>query len=358
MKFPPVYYGDYLQTDALLATQAPLSRDARGQPAHDEMLFIIVHQAYELWFKQMLHELDLVEGLFARVPLAGADLSRIVHALGRVHEIQRLIIHQLDVLETMTPMGFMEFRDRLFPASGFQSLQFRMIEARLGLSEVLRVPLDGKPVEDRLSTADRTRLAAARARPTVSAQVGAWLSRTPFLDWGGTSFREAYAAAVARLLAADAARIDADPALSADQKARETAALQRANDSFAALTATEGAAHGWTMQPAAVHAALFIMIYRDEPAVALPFRLLQRLLDIDEALALWRYRHALMVERMIGVKVGTGGSSRHAYLRTTAEKHRIFTDLFRLSTFLLPPEALPALPDEVRRRLGFVYAQG
>jgi tryptophan 2,3-dioxygenase len=89
----------------------------------------------------------------------------------------------------------------------------------------------------------------------------------------------------------------------------------------------------------------------------LPFRLLQRLMDIDEALALWRYRHALMVERMIGVKIGTGGSSGHAYLRSTAAQHRIFTDLFRLSTFLIPSAALPPLPAEVRRRLGFVYAQ-
>jgi tryptophan 2,3-dioxygenase len=357
MKYPPVYYGEYLQTDRLLGAQHPLSGDGEQPPAHDEMLFIIVHQAYELWFKQILHELDLVEQRFAQVPLAGTDLSRIVHALGRVHEIQRLVIHQLDVLETMTPMGFMEFRDRLYPASGFQSLQFRMIEARLGLQEAVRVPLDGKPVEDRLSAPDRLRLAEARQRRTVLADVAAWLARMPFLDWGGTSFREVYAEAVARMLSTDAALVQADTTLGDAQKAREVTALERAAESFEALTGAEAAAAGWVMPTAAVQAALFISLYRDEPAVALPFRLLQRLMDIDEALALWRYRHALMVERMIGVKIGTGGSSGHAYLRSTAAQHRIFTDLFRLSTFLIPSAALPPLPAEVRRRLGFVYAQ-
>jgi tryptophan 2,3-dioxygenase len=158
------------------------------------------------------------------------------------------------------------------------------------------------------------------------------------------------------MLGADADRVREDDRLGSDQRERETQALDAADASLAALTRPDASGSGWRMAPPAVQAALFIMVYRDEPAIALPFRLLQRLLDIDEALALWRYRHALMVERMIGVKVGTGGSSGHAYLRTTAEKHRVFTDLFRLSTFLIPPSALPHLPDDVRRRLGFVYA--
>jgi tryptophan 2,3-dioxygenase len=112
----------------------------------------------------------------------------------------------------------------------------------------------------------------------------------------------------------------------------------------------------WRLSPKAVQAALFITVYREMPAVQQPFRLLSLLMDIDETLTFWRYRHALMVERMIGRKIGTGGSSGHAYLRNTAERHRIFGDLFQLSTFLIPRSSLPELPAEVRRRLGFVYA--
>jgi tryptophan 2,3-dioxygenase len=110
------------------------------------------------------------------------------------------------------------------------------------------------------------------------------------------------------------------------------------------------------MAPEAVEAALFITLYRDEPALQAAYRLLSALMDIDEAMALWRYRHALMVQRMIGVKLGTGGSSGHDYLAATARAHRIFTDLFQLSTYLIPRSALPALPAETARRMGLVYA--
>jgi tryptophan 2,3-dioxygenase len=111
------------------------------------------------------------------------------------------------------------------------------------------------------------------------------------------------------------------------------------------------------MSLAAVQAALFITVYRDQPVLQLPFRLLTALMDIEEQLTLWRYRHALMVQRMIGVKIGTGGSSGHDYLRRTVEQHRVFADLFQLSTYLIPRSALPPLPPEVRDQMGFVYAK-
>jgi tryptophan 2,3-dioxygenase len=107
-----------------------------------------------------------------------------------------------------------------------------------------------------------------------------------------------------------------------------------------------------------VRAALFISLYRDRPALQLPYRLLAALMDIDETMTIWRYRHAIMVERMIGVKTGTGGSSGHVYLRRAAETHRVFTDLFRLSTYLIPRAEVPPLPAEIEKRMGFVYAAG
>src|SRR5215510_12581051 len=119
------YYSDYLRLEALLAQQLPES-ERIGAPAHDEMLFIIVHQAYELWFKLILHELDRIQEDFGADVVEDDRLGRVVHGLGRINEIVELLVHQLDVLETMTPLDFLDFRDLLTPASGFQSVQFRL----------------------------------------------------------------------------------------------------------------------------------------------------------------------------------------------------------------------------------------
>jgi tryptophan 2,3-dioxygenase len=355
MTRPPLYYGDYLQVDRLLSLQA-LESSKHGPPVHDEMLFVVVHQAYELWFKQILHEFNRIEHDFSANPVDDQALARIVHSLARVHEILRLLVTQLDVLETMTPADFLDFRDYLFPASGFQSLQFRLIETQLGLPEGARVPLDGEAVESRLSIADRARLSAARTRPTIFALLDMWLARTPFLDWGGEQFRVAYRAAVVKHLSADVETIKADSVLPAERRERETSGIDKALEAFARIFDPDATPEAWRLSPKALQAALFITVYREMPAVQQPFRLLSLLMDIDETLTFWRYRHALMVERMIGRRIGTGGSSGHAYLRNTAERHRIFGDLFELSTFLIPRSALPELPADVRRRLGFVYA--
>jgi tryptophan 2,3-dioxygenase len=354
MAHSPVYYGDYLQVERLLSLQSPQSVK-RGTPVHDEMLFIIVHQAYELWFKQVLHEFDRIERDFSTNPVDDEAMARIVHSFARIHEILKLLVAQLDVLETMTPADFLDFRDYLFPASGFQSLQFRLIETRLGLQESSRVQLDGEAVEKRLSVADRQQLAAARTRPTILALLDTWLARTPFLDWGGESFRVAYREAVVRHLAADVETVKADTAIPAERREREISGLDKALEAFAAIFEPDTNRDSWRLSSNAVQAALFITVYREMPALQQPFRLLSLLMDIDETLTFWRYRHALMVERMIGRKIGTGGSSGHVYLRNTAERHRVFGDLFQLSTFLIPRSSLPELPAEVRRRLGFVY---
>jgi tryptophan 2,3-dioxygenase len=352
----PIYYGDYLRLDRLLSLQSPESAK-HGTPVHDEMLFIIVHQSYELWFKQVLHEFDRIESDFSANPVDDEAMARIVHALARVHEIIKLLVAQLDVLETMTPADFLDFRDYLFPASGFQSLQFRLIETRLGLPEAVRIRFDGEAVEKRLSKVDRQKLATARMRPTVLALLDAWLARTPFLDWGGESFRLVYRAAVVKHLSADVETVKADAAIPAERRERETAGLGKALEAFAAIFEPDSRQDNWRLSPKALQAALFITVYREMPAVQQPFRLLSLLMDIDETLTFWRYRHALMVERMIGRKIGTGGSSGQAYLRSTAEQHRIFGDLFQLSTFLIPRSALPELPPDVKERLGFVYAR-
>ncbi|HTC81252.1 MAG TPA: tryptophan 2,3-dioxygenase family protein, partial [Acidimicrobiia bacterium] len=125
----PVYYWSYLHLDQLLSAQVPLS----DPPAHDEVLFIVVHQAFELWFKQILFELDAVLAVMGQDVVAEKDMGEVVAHLMRITRIQRLLTDQIEVLETMTPLDFLEFRDVLIPASGFQSVQFRLIENKLGL---------------------------------------------------------------------------------------------------------------------------------------------------------------------------------------------------------------------------------
>ena len=348
------YYADYLQLDRLLDCQRPES-DRHGQAAHDEMLFIVVHQAYELWFKQILHELGRIQAEFARNPLEDEYLGRIVRGLDRIIEILKLLVQQLGVLETMTPLDFLDFRDLLIPASGFQSVQFRLIEIALGLDRAALHKPGREQVDLRLSDADHARVRAAEQGPKLVDQVDRWLSRTPFLKVGRFTFPEVYRAAVETFLTADAARVRQNLAISEAKREAEARQIEAELERLKALFAPSGPS-SWRMSLPAVQAALFIMVYRDEPVLQLPFRLLTALMDIEETLTMWRYRHALMVQRMIGVKVGTGGSSGHEYLRETAERHRIFSDLFQLSTFLIPRSQLPVLPAELKKQLGYVYA--
>ncbi|EQC49669.1 tryptophan 2,3-dioxygenase family protein, partial [Bacteriovorax sp. DB6_IX] len=137
----PVYYGEYLELDKLLDSQNPKSKKI-GNEAHDETLFIIVHQVYELWFKQILHELHSVREIFDNSKVEESQLSTVVHRLERIKKIQGVLIDQLDVMESMTPMDFLEFRDLLVPASGFQSVQFREIEILMGLKTNQRKEVD------------------------------------------------------------------------------------------------------------------------------------------------------------------------------------------------------------------------
>lgn len=359
-KRAPVDYGGYLQLDRLLDCQKPLAKSV-GRPAHDEMLFIVVHQAYELWFKQILYELDELERLFGEDPVDDRSMGPADRLLGRIHEILRVAVQHLDILETMTPLDFLEFRDVLYPASGFQSVQFRMIETRLGLKRGDRMTYDSQPYDARLTDDDRHRMHAIDQKPSLSDLIERWLERTPFMETGGWTFTEAFRSAVNEALDRDIAYLRDDSSLDADHRDREAGRLTAAKGRFDALFDVD--AHGaaqadgqWRWSMRALQAALFINLYRDEPVLHLPFRCLSRLMDLDEALTNWRYRHALMVQRMIGLKIGTGGSSGSDYLKMTAEKHRIFKDLFALSTFLVPRSSLPALPESLRASMGFHYS--
>ncbi|MFT3917520.1 MAG: tryptophan 2,3-dioxygenase family protein [Anaeromyxobacteraceae bacterium] len=357
--YPPVDYGEYLHLERLLGSQAPRSVEL-GRPAHDEHLFIVVHQAYELWFKQILHELDSLLALFRADSVDERSVGVAVSRLQRVVEIQKILVDQLRVLETMTPLDFLDFRDLLVPASGFQSVQFRLIENKLGLRDAGRARMERSPAGAKLSEPQREALRASEAGPSLFTLVERWLERTPFLGVPGWDFWERYAAAVADMIGADRETIRTNPTLGDVERRAQLAELERTEASFAAVL--DEAAHAKLvgegsrrLSHRATRAALFIHLYRDQPILHLPFRFLTLLVDVDELLATWRYRHALMVHRMIGTKIGTGGSSGHRYLLATVERNKVFGDLYDLSTFLISRSALPALPPEMEQRLGFRF---
>ena len=356
----PLYYADYLRLDRLLGCQQMQSA-LHGRPAHDEMLFIIVHQTYELWFKQILWELDAVLATFRGSSVPEEELGQAVLRLGRIVEIQRVLIQQVDVLETMTPLDFLDFRDDLFPASGFQSVQFRLIENKLGMRRGDRLQINDAPYTSRFTQEDAARVQASEKEPSLFDSIDGWLARTPFLNFGEFDFWREYRRAVDAMLAADRASIRGNPTLTEDEKAKQLSGVEATLERFADLFDQETddtqhvAAPGRHFSKRALQAALLINLYRDEPILHLPFRLLAVLADIERNFTTWRQRHAQMAMRMIGTRIGTGGTSGHEYLDRAAERHRVFSDLSALSSFFIPRSALPRLPPEVRSRMGFEF---
>ena len=259
----PVTYSNYLKLDQVLSAQQPLSEG----PEHDEMLFIIIHQVYELWFKQVLHELD-----YLQQRLVNNDTPRALHTLRRILTILKTMVAQIDILETMTPLEFLSFRHRLESASGFQSYQFRELEFVLGHKR--RSILLHYPEE----TAARCRLELRYQQPTL------WDAFLRYLAGKGY-------AVPPELLARDVS-----------QPVEPSPAVQK----------------------------ILIEVYRNNPDL---IQVCERLVDFDEGVQEWRYRHIKMVERTIGTKQGTGGSAGVKYLQTTLLKP-IFPDLWAIRTEL------------------------
>ena len=258
-----VTYSSYLKLDELLALQQPVSEG----PEHDETLFIVIHQVYELWFKQILHELDHLQAL-----LEQGDPARALQTLKRVLTILKVVVAQIDVLETMTPLEFLSFRERLESGSGFQSFQFRELEFVLGLRNAAHLERYAP------GSAHRRRLEERLAAPSL------WDSFLRYLSAAGY--------AVPREL------LERDP-------------------------------HRPVESTPALHPVL-IEAYRRDPVAA---SLCERLVDLDEGMQEWRYRHVKMVQRTIGTKRGTGGSAGAAYLVTTLNRP-VFPDLWDIRTEL------------------------
>jgi tryptophan 2,3-dioxygenase len=259
----PLTYTSYLKVNELLQLQRPRSEG----PEHDEMLFIIIHQVYELWFKQVLHELDYLCGR-----LRQNDRSRVLHTLRRVLTILKTLVGQLDILETMTPLEFLSFRHRLDSASGFESFQFRELEFLLGHKRrnILIHYLEGSEA--------RQKLESRYQQPTL------WDMFLHFLDENGYTIPRA-------ILTRDMTQ---------------------------------------PIKPSPEVQQVLIEIYRHDDSL---IRVCERLVDLDEGIQEWRYRHLKMVERTIGTKEGTGGSAGAKYLAATLFQP-LFPDLWAIRTEL------------------------
>ncbi|HEY6956589.1 MAG TPA: tryptophan 2,3-dioxygenase family protein [Flavisolibacter sp.] len=336
-----VSYHEYLRLEQILNAQYPES-DQHKIPAHDEMLFIIIHQAYELWFKQLHHEADSVVAIMKKPALNdnSPELQTVVHRLNRMVVILRVLVHQIDILETMTPMDFLDFRDMLRPASGFQSWQFKMLEAKLGLKFEYR---HGKEYYTSQLRKEHVELIKkAESEHSFLELVNDWLERMPFFDDAG--------------LWKDFTSTNTSDPFWTEYKRRYTNSLVEAEknnmEAFEEVLFHHKETH-YTLSAKANRAALFIMLYRGYPLLQLPFQLLNNLLEIDEQLSTWRHRHMNMVHRMIGTRIGTGGSSGKDYLKSAADKHYIFKEIAQLTSFLIERRKLPQLPKEVERKLGF-----
>ena len=258
MSSAAVNYAGYLQLDKVLNAQTPKS----DGPEHDEMLFIIIHQVYELWFKQLLHELD-----YLNQKLRENDQPRALHTLRRMLTILKTVVAQIDVLETMTPLEFNAFRGHLETASGFQSIQFREMEFALGykrLSILQHFP--DKMIETQ-------RLKTRFEQPTL------WDGFLTFLSIN-------------------------DCAVPIEQLERDVTQ---------------------PVSPSPELQAVLVEVYQQRPELV---RVCERLIDLDEGIQEWRYRHVKMVQRTIGTKQGTGGSAGAKYLQTTLNP--IFPDLWAI----------------------------
>jgi len=358
-KYASIHYASYLGLDRVLDAQRPRSAYI-GKEAHDEMLFIIIHQVYELWFKQILHEVDSVMRIFSEETTEERAIDLAVHRLHRVNEILALLIRQIGVLETMTPLDFLEFRAQLFPASGFQSFQFRKLEVILGLKLDRRVAYTPYAYYREFSPEQQDEIRSLEASPSLFDRIEAWLERMPFLQIEDFDFEKKYLQAVSAMLERERQAIRQSDYLSEEEKNMRLK-MNGDSDTFFAnifnpeFHAQQVAQGNMRISYKAALSALLIQLYGSEPLLQLPCRLLNAIADMDEQLTTWRYRHAQMVLRMLGRKTGTGGSSGHEYLMETARKHQIFLDFHHISTLLIPRSELPELPPSLKELLGYAY---
>lgn len=351
---PEDNYEDYLKLDGLLSCQ---TRRMEGKAAHDEHLFIVIHQNYELWFKQILYEItSVIEHLDVPV-VCERNQHLILQRMIRVNCILRCMVQQFEILETMSCVGFASFRD-IFKkgASGFQSTQFRKLEITLGIKEAQRTCTFLKQYNARLTQEQRDNIEEHQEKCVdLFTVVNKWLERTPAIKLFTTAYRNQIEQEVQCM------RREAEEAESDEEK---EALLREANDTTQRFSIlfdsstyqTESAKRNVKLSYEAFIGALMINMYSNEPRFSVPYEILKCLIDMDVFITKWRFAHAMMAKRMLGGKPGTGGSGGYSYLRSTvSERYMTFKDLFEVAEYVLPPQKAPKLTPMMLRQLREVY---
>jgi len=353
-------YWDYIKVEELLALQTGAGD---GQPlSDDEVRFIVIHQIDELWFKLVLRELQRARDLFRLDHVPETSLAAAAASLHRVALVFELASSHFKLMETMRTTDYLAFRDKLSPASGFQSAQLREIEMLLGLeaSERLAFGHENSFLDALRGPGGAPSPAAERVqrrladRPTLKEAVYAWLTRTP-IDGSspGDSGDEAVVDAfVARFHDGHARTLERQKQHAADQQALSPADGERLRaryerelqDARAFLAAEDVGASSERPRVRRLRAAiLFIETNRDLPLLSWPGEIIDGLIEAEQAMLIFRHRHARMVERVIGRRVGTGGSAGVEYLDQTALAYRVFKEIWRTRTLLLDPDLAPAV---------------
>ena len=298
-------YSEYLRLEELLKLQTGVEGETQNI-SNDELHFILVHQNFELWFKLVINELTCTRNILSSDYVEETKLPQAVHHMERVIETFKLMSQQWRVMETLEPQDFLNFRDELGTASGFESFQMREMESLMG-SEWIDGKLIGKP-ETSNSLYDVT---------------CDWLERTPIQGsvYGSTNDEKNVDDFIADYLLAHK-KLYPDTNKEAVNFFEEESSLRRRRAGL-----------------------VFIESYRELPLLAWPRKLISTLIELEQSMILWRTSHARMVERMIGRRIGTGGSSGVDYLDMTT-KYRVFVDLWAVRSILIKKEALPELKNK------------
>ncbi|MFO0645704.1 MAG: tryptophan 2,3-dioxygenase family protein [Polyangiales bacterium] len=357
----PTAYWDYIKVEEVLSLQGGLAGDDRAL-SNDEVMFITIHQIDEMWFKLLLRELVSARDLFVKVPVPEQSLASAVRGVDRMTTIMGLASDHFALMETLTTRDYLAFRDKLNPASGFQSAQLREIEILAGMDESDRIPLgheksymemlrahDGGP-----SSASRRVEARLADKPTLRDAVHEWLYRTPIQASTPSqpddaervrAFLESYCAAHAAS-AREAMSYALRTSLSDADRERLQARYDREIAGARAFLFADEAPEAERARVSRIRAALvFIESYRELPLLAWPRAVVDGLVAFEQSFVLFRQRHARMVERVIGRRTGTGGSAGVDYLDQTALRYRIFRDIWAVRTLLVQERALPPITD-------------
>ena len=359
MSRKPTAYWDYIRVEELLRLQSGVEA-SESLVSNDEVMFITIHQIDELWFKLALRELTAIRDQFKQNPVPEQSLASAVRGIRRVEALFQHVTSHFSLMETMTTRDYLGFRDKLSPASGFQSAQMREIEILLGLPDEERIPLghegsyfaalrnpDGTP-----SVASERVACRLEDTPSLRTVIRDWLARTPIDgsqvgqpgdDERVARFLESYLASHARVTkrAMELARTDA---LSEADAARLAERYEKEIAQARAFLFAEDVPEADRATARRVRAALvFLESYRELPLLAWPREVIDALVALEQAFVIFRQRHARMVERIIGRRMGTGGSSGVDYLDQTALKYRVFRDVWAVRTILVRLGELPKL---------------